>query len=814
MRKNKYMSLLVIVCLLSTVFMIFPINVEAEGTRDSSWYPYLRVSILYYQEDSEEYLDPLWGIGDPYFHIKLDEDANGTNDSEVWTDTFDDTATLSNPFYHDFILYGQMDTLKLTIFVYDNDIIDNDLLDYTPSSGGKAYIHTIDYDGLKTSSTTYGPYNGEDDGVSSELDCTISYKVELFNWNVGPIMDDIVIIGQSNYSISAFEPISLYSYVFDPNRDPLNYQWDFGNGETSTDEIGSIIYTESGSYSVSLRVDDPLTYSIKYVTIHVSGFPYTDYSSVVNIDRDDDSYSLDTTYSETLYPGISSEEYYIPWPFEMTFWVSLVVDVNIVHIGETTIDINRSWNDGYNIVNSLYSSYDSYTYSILPHFEVNYVENGASFNEVKTFDLPIPSTWEIYDGQPFFDLGGTRIYYWDRMVTVGTNVEYDSIGSLLYHDNSFQIASIDLVPYVDKLIDLMLPGWTTLVNIGRDFLNFIGLEPDRILNLNFNIDLTTIIHDQIWLHQKTSSDYVWNTITTPSSGVWSNDYLTSPISFSSSQKVNIDHNGMGQVADIYPCLQHISSVRVSGSIDLEYGYSWIFSSYQNTVRLFDSVDYGLYLEDQKTSLSTLNKKISVDPLPDFDTDGIPDDWDDDDDNDGVIDINDAFPFDSTEWEDSDGDGTGNNADADDDNDGTLDVYDDLPLDPSETVDTDKDGIGNNADTDDDGDGVSDAYDDFPLDPSETVDTDKDGIGNNADTDDDGDNVLDIKDKAPLDPTIGGAGILGYWWIFIIFGVVLVVIVIVFILRKKPPEQPKEVTPPPPPPETRIARAPTTSTRVG
>ncbi|MEK9749906.1 MAG: hypothetical protein VW333_14430, partial [Pseudomonadales bacterium] len=116
--------------------------------------------------------------------------------------------------------------------------------------------------------------------------------------------------------------------------------------------------------------------------------------------------------------------------------------------------------------------------------------------------------------------------------------------------------------------------------------------------------------------------------------------------------------------------------------------------------------------------------------------------DDDDDNDGVKDVNDAFPTDETEYLDTDGDGVGNNADTDDDGDGALDAADAFPLDASETTDTDGDGIGNNTDTDDDADGVKDTRDAFPLDPAEYLDTDGDGVGNNADTDDDGDGVAD------------------------------------------------------------------------
>ena len=85
------------------------------------------------------------------------------------------------------------------------------------------------------------------------------------------------------------------------------------------------------------------------------------------------------------------------------------------------------------------------------------------------------------------------------------------------------------------------------------------------------------------------------------------------------------------------------------------------------------------------------------PIADFDNDGIADSVDTDDDNDGVPDINDAFPFDASEYVDTDGDGIGNNADEDDDNDGVTDSEDAFPLDPNESVDSDSDGTGDNAD---------------------------------------------------------------------------------------------------------------------
>ena len=89
---------------------------------------------------------------------------------------------------------------------------------------------------------------------------------------------------------------------------------------------------------------------------------------------------------------------------------------------------------------------------------------------------------------------------------------------------------------------------------------------------------------------------------------------------------------------------------------------------------------------------------------DSDGDGMPDDSDPDDDNDGVMDGDDRFPLDPAEWADSDGDGVGDNADGDDDNDGIADGNDAYPLDPNEWADSDGDGVGDN-------------WDLLPLDPS-------------------------------------------------------------------------------------------------
>ena len=90
-------------------------------------------------------------------------------------------------------------------------------------------------------------------------------------------------------------------------------------------------------------------------------------------------------------------------------------------------------------------------------------------------------------------------------------------------------------------------------------------------------------------------------------------------------------------------------------------------------------------------------------------------------------------------------GIGDNADLDDDEDGVPDTEDAFPLDSTETLDSDEDGVGNTADPDDDNDGLFDTTEinTIGTDPL-LADTDGDGLS-------DGDEFF-----LPTDPLVAGA----------------------------------------------------------
>lgn len=91
--------------------------------------------------------------------------------------------------------------------------------------------------------------------------------------------------------------------------------------------------------------------------------------------------------------------------------------------------------------------------------------------------------------------------------------------------------------------------------------------------------------------------------------------------------------------------------------------------------------------------------------------------------------------------------TGFQDDEDDDNDGILDVDDNCPLIANANqLDTDNDGLGDVCDDDDDNDGILDVEDNCPLTPNPNqLDDDNDGLGNTCDEDSDNDGVINDLD---------------------------------------------------------------------
>ena len=81
------------------------------------------------------------------------------------------------------------------------------------------------------------------------------------------------------------------------------------------------------------------------------------------------------------------------------------------------------------------------------------------------------------------------------MIEVDSTLVYDSLGDYLEIVKSFTVSTIDLVPYINNLIDIITGGqWGTLVYIGQAFLDFFGVEYDIIWIDDFVITYCRIIY--------------------------------------------------------------------------------------------------------------------------------------------------------------------------------------------------------------------------------------------------------------------------------------------------------------------------------
>ena len=182
-----------------------------------------------------------------------------------------------------------------------------------------------------------------------------------------------------------------------------------------------------------------------------------------------------------------------------------------------------------------------------------------------------------------------------------------------------------------------------------------------------------------------------------------------------------------------------------------------------SLRIADALnDLDIDLDGIPNSIDNCISEANQNQL-DTDLDGIGDVCDTDDDNDAVLDTEDMFPLDPTEWADLDGDGTGDNSDPDVDGDGFSNQEEQLcgtdPLDATDVpTDTDRDGNPDCIDADDDNDRVLDTEDVFPLDPTEWADLDGDGTGDNSDPDVDGDGIPNQADTTPVGGTTAVAGV--------------------------------------------------------
>ncbi len=425
---------------------------------------------------------------------------------------------------------------------------------------------------------------------------------------------------------------------YDDNSIELTFQWRI-NGEIQSDNDCRILvdeFHELSEYTISVTITDEYGKSAsESIIVETNSYPSTK-SSLSNI-----SLSLDNIENSQI--SQRSDMKYVNVPFSSNdFWVVLDMNYNIrtttngeVNYYNNIIELNE--NEEWRLDLEIGNVNADYKLEFKPEIVLwfYFVEDG----EWRDLRLPVPSIEpiEAYPNQPSIEFLGQEIYYWEDYIEIP--VEYTKDGMTFLLDERVVISQIDLYPFVEELVTKY-----TGLGTGLSIINFFS---DFEIPLSYSIDMT-VIGDN-YLSVITSLDGAETDIGTE----WSEDYLSEThfnsdsiwndsfpellnTSIDISRTLNSSVVELNQIAlisrDIHSILQpNIDlSFNVLGETLAQFDiYSW------EETYTFDSSRY--------IHPATLHWK-----------------WEADYDNDSISDINDDFPFDSTQWLDQDNDGLGSN----------------------------------------------------------------------------------------------------------------------------------------------------------
>ncbi len=221
-----------------------------------------------------------------------------------------------------------------------NPIVQNafDVQFYSESTGAKPHASYSWAFGDGTYSNQENPFHRFDTSSQTAFDVTLSIA---YGDNCSSSATNIVKFDGScgasfNYStltpspnIIAFTPIAW-------GAPPFTYEWDFGNGQTSTDSLPAVYYTYNEVYPVNLKVTDAnhceATYqrNVRVATNCVANFSYTS-SPVITIDSIQLSH-VEITYTAkdgTVYTSTSKTQ-----PSNMDFFLADAYDFEDNENGE------------------------------------------------------------------------------------------------------------------------------------------------------------------------------------------------------------------------------------------------------------------------------------------------------------------------------------------------------------------------------------------------------------------------------------------------------------------------------------------------
>ena len=266
----------------------------------------------------------------------------------------------------------------------------------------------------------------------------------------------------------------------DFDNDDLTYNWEIDGVMVTSAELFEMTFTE-GTHSVELTVTDTLGLSDNdQITINVEDFPYEDYAENTVVNFSNQTFTS-VKIENVLFENTSVAPQWLNFGIIGTqIGVGLNIESRITQVIEYNLSIDHS--GGQTTI-----SRSSEMVSTETAMKVNlalFIVDIDSGNET-IYDLPMPMTEQVYEGQPWFPVGlFDRVYYWGDLAVVDTS----GPDSEFVNNASFdiEIPALDLMEYIATMASNIPGSQIPLLALG------IAVDYNLYLDINLEFEITNI----------------------------------------------------------------------------------------------------------------------------------------------------------------------------------------------------------------------------------------------------------------------------------------------------------------------------------
>ena len=264
----------------------------------------------------------------------------------------------------------------------------------------------------------------------------------------------------------------------DFDNDDLTYNWQFNGVTVTSAELFEMTFAK-GTHSVELTVIDALGLAdTDQITINVEDFSYDDYAENAAVNFSNQTFTS-LRIENVLFENTSVAPQWLNFGIIGTqIVVGLNIESRITQVIEYDLLIENSGNQTTVSRSAELVSTETAMKVNLALIIID-IESG---NETM-YDLPMPMTEQVYEGQPWFPIGlFDRVYYWGDLAVVDTS----GPASEFVNNASFdiEIPALDLMEYINTMASNIPGSQIPLLALG------IAVDYNLYLDINLEFEIT------------------------------------------------------------------------------------------------------------------------------------------------------------------------------------------------------------------------------------------------------------------------------------------------------------------------------------